>query len=119
MKYAMVIIESDDEHAPLSATERDFDALARWWADLRARGKISASARLAPPQTATTVTWRGQVPIVTDGPYIEAKENVGGFVMLDVASGAEAIELVRSLPAMLGIRIELRPIIDVRPMVEG
>lgn len=112
MKYAMVIIESDEESEGLSEAERDFDSLVRWWADLRARGKIIASARLAPPQTAASVSWRGQVPIVTDGPYTEAKESVGGFVILDVDTAAEAMEIVGSLPARVGIRIEVRRVVE-------
>ncbi len=112
MQYAMVFIESDEESEGLSEAERDFDSLVRWWADLRARGKIIVSARLAPPRTATTVSWRGQAPIVTDGPYIEAKESVGGFAILDVDTEAEAMEIVGSLPARIGCRIEVRPIVE-------
>jgi hypothetical protein len=112
MRYAMMIIESDEESAGLSGAERDFDALVRWWADLRARGKIIASARLAPLRTATTVSWRGQVPIVTDGPYVEAKESVGGFVILEVGTVAEVMEIAGSLPALAGIRIEMRRIME-------
>jgi hypothetical protein len=117
MKYAMVIIESAEEaeeSEELSEAERDFDSLVRWWADLRARGKIIASARLAPPSTATSVSWRGQTPIVTDGPYLEAKEAVAGFAILDVDTEAEAMEIVSSLPARLGTRIEVRPVVEGR-----
>jgi hypothetical protein len=111
MKYAMVIIKADEEWEALSEAEREFDSLVRWWADLRARGKIVAGAQLAPPRTAATVSWRGQVPIVTDGPYVEAKETVGGFALLDVDTAAEAIEIVGSWPSKVGIRIEVRPIV--------
>ena len=111
MKYAMVIIESDEQWEAMSQAQREFDSLVRWWADLRARGKIAASARLAPPQTATTVAWDGQAPIVTDGPYIEAKETVGGFAVLEVESQAEAIEIASSWPSKVGFRIELRPVV--------
>jgi hypothetical protein len=110
MRYAMVIIKSDAEWEALSDAEREFDSLIGWWADLRARGKVIASAQLAPPRTASTVSWRGEVPIVTDGPYIEAKETVGGFALLDVDSAAEAMEIARSWPSRLGIRIEVRPV---------
>lgn len=112
MKYAMVIIESEGEREALSPAQREFDSLVRWWADLKARGKIVASAKLAPPRTAATVSWRGQVPIVTDGPYVEAKESVGGFAVLDVDSKAEAMEIAGSWPARVGFRIEVRPIAE-------
>ena len=110
MKYAMVIIESGEEREAPSDAEREFDSLVRWWADLRARGKVIASAKLAPPGTAATVSWQGQVPIVTDGPYVEAKESVAGFALLDVDSKAEAMEIARSWPARDRYRIELRPV---------
>ena len=109
----MVIIQSEDEWEPPSEAEREFDSLVRWWADLRARGKIVASAKLAPPRTASTVSWRDQQPIVTDGPYVEAKETVGGFVLLDVESADEAMEIATSWPSPSGFRIEVRPVEEV------
>jgi hypothetical protein len=111
MKYAMVIVKSE-EWEPLSEAEREFESLVRWWADLRGRGKVIAAANLAPTVTASTVSWHGQVPIVTDGPYVEAKEAVGGFVLLDVDSAAEALEIASSWPNKVGIRIEVRPIVE-------
>jgi hypothetical protein len=112
MKYAMVIVKSDEEWEALSEAEADFDSLVRWWAGLRASGKITAGAQLAPPRTAITVSWCGQEPIVSDGPYLEAKETVGGFGILDVDSAEEALEVVSSWPTKVGIRIELRPVVS-------
>jgi hypothetical protein len=109
MKYAMVIVRSDDEWKPLSEIEREFDSVVRWWADLRARGKIVSAVQLGPPREVASVSWRGGAPIVTDGPYVEAKEAVGGFVLLDVESAAEAAEIAASWPHRPGIRIEVRP----------
>jgi hypothetical protein len=119
MKYALVIMTHDEEEAGLSEPERDFQSLAGWWADLRAQVNIVASARLAPPHTATTVTWHGQTPIVTDGPYVEAKEAVGGFVVLEVDSAVEAIAAAqalaapaRSVPPSRVIRIDVRRVLE-------
>ena len=58
MKYAMVIVTSEEEREPPSQAEREFDGLIRWWADLRERGKVVTSVKLAPPRTASTVSWR-------------------------------------------------------------
>lgn len=112
MKYAMVIIESDEELEPRSEAERDFDALAQWWADLKTRGKITASARLVSTQPVISVSWRGSQPIVTDGPYLEAKESVAGFALLDVESESEARDIVASWPARVGDRVELRRVVE-------
>jgi len=119
MKVAMVILSSDERAARQSAAEHDFDALVRWYAALRAQGKLVASARLAPARTATVISWRGQQPIVMDGPYVEAKESVGGFVILDVASEAEALDIACSMPAREGARIEIRPVVETPPAVEA
>jgi hypothetical protein len=111
MKYAMVIVKSDDDQEPPSEAQREFESIVRWWADLRDRGKVVAAARLAPPRTAATVSWRDQAPIVTDGPYVEAKETVGGFVVLDVESESEALEIAGSWPNKVGTRIEVRAVL--------
>jgi len=119
MKVAMVILSPDERVAGRSEAEHDFDALVRWYAVLRAQGKLVASARLAPARTATVISWRGQQPIVMDGPYVEAKESVGGFVILDVPTEAEALDIVCAFPARDGARIELRPVIEAPPTVEA
>jgi hypothetical protein len=118
-EYAMVMIKSEEEWEAPSEAEREFDALVGRWADLRAQGTIIVSAVLAPPRTARTVSWRGREPLVTDGPYVEAKESVGGFVILDVDSAAkaleiatEALELCSAWPRKVGLRIELRPLVE-------
>jgi len=113
MRYAMVIIKADEEWEAMSEAEREFESLIRWWTDLRASGKIVAGAQLAPPRTATTLSWRGASPVVTDGPYVEAKETVGGFALLEVDTAAEAMEIASSWPSRVGIRIELRPVAGV------
>jgi len=109
MKFAMIIVESEEDPEVPSNAEREFDALARWWADLQAQRKVLASGKLAPGRTAHTVSWRDQAPVVTDGPFIEAKESVGGIGILEVESEAEAIEIAKTWPAKVGYRIEVRP----------
>jgi hypothetical protein len=111
MKFAMVIVKSDEAEVP-GPGEREFEDLVRWWADLRAGGNVVASARLAPRNTARTVSWRDREPIVTDGPYLEAKETVGGFLVVDVESDAEALEIAKGWPARDGWRIEVRPVAE-------
>jgi len=112
MKYAMVIV-TDAASEPPSEAELEFETLVRWWADLREQGKIVATARLAPARTASTVSWRDREPVVTDGPYIEAKEAVGGFVLVEVESRAEALEIARSWPGRAGMRVEVRQVLPI------
>ena len=109
MRYAMVIIGSDQDQETPSDAQGEFDSLVRWWADLRGRGKVIASGKLAPRRTAVTLSWRQQAPMVTDGPFPEAKEAVAGFAFLDVESQAEAIEIASRWPRN-HFRIELRAV---------
>lgn len=110
MSYVMLII-TDDEWAGLSEAEREFDVLLPWWTELREKGVVVAGARLSPPSTATTISWKDRQPVVTDGPHIEAKEAVGGFALLDVDTEEEAIEVAKSWPAPRGIRLEVRQVL--------
>lgn len=114
MKFAMVIVESEEEREAISDAERDFESLVRWWSDLRSRVDVVASGRLAPRRTARTVSWREGAPIVTDGPYIEAKESVAGILIVDVGSEAGALEIARSWPSTVGFKIEVRPLAEPR-----
>jgi hypothetical protein len=74
----------------------------------RAGEKIAGGAELAPTQSATTVRVRDGEAIVTDGPYAETKEALGGFYLLDVESLEEAAELATGIPAAAHGAIELR-----------
>jgi hypothetical protein len=113
MKFAMLIVEREEDREAPSAAEQEFETLVRWWSDLRAKVKVVASARLAPRRTARTVSWRNQVPVVTDGPYVEAKESVGGILVVEVESEAEALEIAKAWPTTDGYRIEVRPVVEI------
>ena len=110
MKYALVIVEAEAELSALSDVERDFHDIVRWFADIRAQRRVIASGRLEPRRTARTVSWRERAPVVTDGPFLEAKESIAGVVILDVESDAAAIDVAKSWPSKRGYRIEVRPI---------
>jgi hypothetical protein len=118
MKYAMVIFESDGETEQPSEAEREFAAVARWWADLQAEGTIITSARLGSTRPVTSISWSDRKPILTamltDGPYLEAKESVAGFALLDVEGYDEAMQVVASLPLATrpGMRIEVRRVVE-------
>ena len=113
MKFGMLIGRSEEEWEARSETEQEFATLIRWWADLRARVNVVASARLASPRTARTVSWRDKVPVVTDGPYVEAKESVGGILVVDVESESQALEIAKDWPVTVGYRLEVRPVVEL------
>jgi hypothetical protein len=68
---------------------------------------------LHPPATAARVRFEGGKPGVTDGPFAEAKEMVGGYWIINVKSKAEAIEWAKRCPAADGDVIEIRQIFEM------
>ncbi len=77
-------------------------------ASLRKQGKVIASGPLKPVSTATTVRSRGGRVVMTDGPYAESKEVLGGFLCLDVESREEALQIAAKLPMARYGSIEVR-----------
>lgn len=63
-----------------------------------------------PARKARTVRWRNGRPLVTDGPFIEAKESVGGFGVIDVPDLETALEIASTWPAP-GHAVEVRPLV--------
>jgi hypothetical protein len=85
-------------------------AFTAWLDDLTARGVLRAHEGLWPSRTATTVRVRGDQVLLTDGPYIEAKEQIGGFALIEVENLDEAIEVAAGHPACARGQVEVRPL---------
>lgn len=79
-------------------------------AEAAARGELHAVARLDGIERAKTVAVRANAHVVSDGPYIEAKEWLVGFYLVDCASEAEALERARTLCPDDSHAIEVRPV---------
>lgn len=79
---------------------------------IKESGELISTHALADPATSSTVRAHNGVPAVTDGPFIEAKEYVGGFYLVDCESKDRAIELATLIPdaAIDGLGIEVRPV---------
>jgi hypothetical protein len=109
MKY--VLLMCDDETASPSNEELAVDPVHQaWLADLERRGGKLAGARLRPVVDATTVRVRDGDTLVSDGPFAETKDFVGGFVVVDCADLDEAIAIAAGHPyARLG-SVEVRPV---------
>jgi hypothetical protein len=81
-----------------------------WVDDLRARGIWQIGDQLAPPRRARTVRVRDGKRLVTDGPFTETKEAIGGFDLLECTSLDEAVEIAASHPLASFGTIEVRPL---------
>jgi hypothetical protein len=112
MKY-MVLIAGPEERSTEGAEDeraRAYERILAWWDEQSSSGKVLAGHELQPSLTATTVRRdeAGNVT-VTDGPFIEAKEVVGGYAIIDVADLDEAISLVSGWPSAASL--EIRPLL--------
>jgi len=81
-------------------------------------GALIALDGLRPPADAARVSFTGGKPVVTDGPFAEAKEVLGGYWVIQAGSREEAVEWARQCPADEGDVIEVRQIFDVEDMPE-
>ncbi|HVD50975.1 MAG TPA: YciI family protein [Candidatus Udaeobacter sp.] len=81
-----------------------------WLDDLQARGRWITGDQLAPPRRARSVRVRDGKAIVTDGPFIESKEAVGGFDIIECDSLEEAVEIAAGHPVARTGTIEVRPL---------
>ena len=81
-----------------------------WLDDLQAQGRWIAGDQLAPPRRARSVRVRDGKPIVTDGPFVETKEVVGGFDIIECRSLEEAVEIAAKHPVARTGTIEVRPL---------
>jgi hypothetical protein len=115
MKYMLLFGGTMEEQAQWDQQTREqmlaaYAKVGEWFEENTRSGKIVSAEELQGPDTATTVTFKNGKPIVTDGPFIEAKEVIGGFAVVDVKDLDEALAMAKSWPG--GSAVEVRPIVD-------
>ncbi|MQA03066.1 MAG: transcription initiation protein [Streptosporangiales bacterium] len=109
MKYVLLIC--DDETASPTNEELGADPTHQaWLADLERRGARLTGMRLRPVVDATTVRVRDGETLISDGPFAETKDFVGGFVVVDCANLDEAIAIAAGHPYARWGGIEIRPV---------
>jgi hypothetical protein len=79
---------------------------------LREAGHFGGGPALNPPDTAKTLRWKNGKVVVTDGPYAETKEQIGGILFLEARDLAHAIELMSKHPGVKNGPFEIRPVFD-------
>jgi hypothetical protein len=85
---------------------------------LHAQGQYHGASPLQPPSTATCVRVRDGKPLVTDGPYAETKEQLGGYFLIDVENLEEAIAIAARIPGARRGTAEIRPLMEVPGLPE-
>lgn len=83
---------------------------------LRNGGHFAGGEGLEGPSTAKTLRWANGQVLVTDGPYAETKEQIGGLLILEAASLEQAVELMSKHPGVKAGPFEIRPVADMREM---
>jgi hypothetical protein len=113
MKYMMLICwdaeRMDGQTEPDPSEPREEERFP-WLDDVQARGVWVTGDQLAPPRWARSIRVRDGQTIVTDGPFAETKEVVGGFDIIECGSLDEAVEIAAGHPAAQNGTIEVRPL---------
>ena len=116
MRFMLTFYANEQEWLTLEAAERDaaIAEIGRWFDEHAGAGRIVDGHRLAPPARAKTVRHgrvrKKDLPIVSDGPFIEAKESVGSYAIVEVPTEADAIAVAESWPG--GGAVEVRALAD-------
>ena len=121
MRYMLMIYGYEDvseEQLTPEELNASYGAIGAYYGELAQRGILPQVAeRLQPTSTATTVRVQGGQVIVTDGPFAETKERLGGVNIFECADLDAAIELAAKFPSIANGRgsVEIRPIWEASP----
>jgi hypothetical protein len=113
MQYMLLIYGAEGSGESVSEADRNamYEAYYALSNDLREQGKLLSANELQPTATATTVAVRDGDTLVTDGPFAETKETLGGYYLIEAESLDEAIEWAGRIPSAGTGKVEVRPIV--------
>ncbi len=112
MKYMLLIY--GEEHADDEAErEHCYVESAQLAQELKSRGQYLAANPLHPTSTATSIRTRDGKKLVTDGPYAETREQLGGYFLIEAKDLDEAIGIASRLPGSRWGTVEIRPVMEV------
>jgi hypothetical protein len=112
MKYLLLIYENEKAWAALPKAEMGaiFGEYSQLTQDLRKSEKLLGGEPLEPTSTASTVRVRDGKTTVTDGPFAETKEQLGGFYLIEATDLDDALKVAARIPAARNGSIEVRPV---------
>src|SRR5438093_9223357 len=121
MQYMLLIYDDEKLWAEMSEQERGtiFQEYGTYTEELRESGAFVDGAPLQPTTTATTVSVRDSERVVTDGPFAETKEQLGGFYLIEADSLDDAVEWAAKIPSARLGKIEVRPVMPVAQEAEA
>lgn len=120
MKYICLGYYDEKQFEGMSEAERnkmlddcfDYDDL------LRKNGHFAGGEALGSAQSATTLRWNNGKALITDGPYAETKEQIGGILFLEARDLNHAIQLMSKHPGVKNGPFEIRPVADLSEMIQ-
>ena len=121
MKYALLIYAAPE--ASNSTDPRPSEGVIDNWLDytiaIRESGALIAAEQLDQVDTATTIAIQGGERLLTDGPFMETKEHLGGFYLIDVPDLDTALDWAARMPIMRYGTVEVRPVREGQAWQEG
>jgi hypothetical protein len=119
MKYVCLGYIEPGKFETMSDSERNamLDACFGYDDVLRGKGHFAGGEALQPPASAVTLRFKGGRVLVTDGPYAETKEQIGGILILEAKDLNHAIELMSNHPGVRAGPFEIRPAADLSAMI--
>lgn len=117
MEYMLIYFETPAEIARRADPARAPGYWAAWTAYmslLRESGAMRSGNALEPAATGTSVTVGGAGRVIEDGPFAEAREELGGYVIVDAPDLDAAIRLAEGAPCARAGRVEVRPVLNVQ-----
>jgi hypothetical protein len=114
MKYLLLICDDEQRRSQESEAERKqlMDQYMQFMNKYRASGHILGGNQLQPSSSATSVRVRDGKRLVTDGPFAETREQLGGFFMVEAKDLDEAIGIAAEIPSSKMGTIEVRPLVQ-------
>jgi len=112
MKYMLLIYA--DEHVWTEAErEQCYGESTRLAHELKSKGQYLAANPLQSVTTATSIQVRNGKRLVTDGPFAETREQLGGYFLVEAKNLDEAIEIAGQIPGARKGTVEIRPLVDI------
>ena len=110
MKYALLIYAPPQGAEGAKSIEGVYDSWLDYTVALRQSGALLAAEQLDQVDTATSVSLQGGERLLTDGPFMETKEHLGGFYLIDVPDLDTALDWAAKMPIMRYGTVEVRPV---------